>query len=260
MNSRTRRQRDARRTPPSLIAAVLALTTACAGCARNPANPDPWEKTNRVLFALDGGLDRYALEPVANAYTKVVPRPVRVGIGNGFDNLRYGNVVVNDFLQGRWKLGFQDAARMGINSTVGIAGIFDVATRWGLKSHENDFGVTLGKWGLGPGPYLVLPLFGPSTFRDAPDLGFSLLTDPTVWLDLPLAVALPLAGTNAVDMRARQGGPIRFVNRAAVDPYVFTRELYLRHRESLIHPGMPTAQPDLYEDEDAPRPTSRPAS
>src|SRR4051812_24554260 len=239
---------------------LIAVVLVCGGCAQNPANPDPWEKANRVFFVFDGGLDRYAFEPVAKAYVKVIPKPIRVGIGNGFDNLGYGDVIVNDFLQGRWKLGFQDAARMGINSTIGVAGIFDVATKWGLKSHENDLGVTLGKWGLGPGPYLVLPLFGPSTFRDAPDIGFSLLMDPTFWLDLPLSISLPLAAADAVDTRARETGAIRFVNSAALDPYVFTRELYLRHRQELIHPGVPATQPGLYDDDEGGRPTSRPGA
>ena len=242
--------------PLVLIAAVLT----CAGCAQNPPNPDPWEKVNRKFFAFDEGLDRYALEPVAKAYVKVVPKAVRVGIGNGFDNLGYADVIANDFLQGQWKLGLRDAARMGINSTIGVAGFFDVATKWGLKSHENDLGATFGKWGLGPGPYLVLPLFGPSTFRDAPDIGFSMLMDPTFWLHLPFAVSFPLTATDAIDTRARETGAVRFVNRAALDPYVFTRELYLRHRRELIHPGAPTTEPGLYDDDEpAARPTSRPA-
>ena len=111
-------------------------------------------------------------------YVKVIPKPIRSGIGNGFDNLIYFNVVFNDFLQAKWGQGLGDFGRMAANSTIGIGGIFDVATRWGLPSHDNDFGITLGKWGLGPGPYLVLPLLGPSSLRDAPGLAMEYAGHP----------------------------------------------------------------------------------
>ena len=155
----------------SLALLLLAALAGLTGCASTGSKVDPWEKSNRFFYQANDSLDRYALKPLADGYVKVVPQPVRNGIGNGFANLEYGNVILNDFLQARWNQGWSDSGRMLVNSTVGIAGFFDVATPLGLPSHDNDFGITLGKWGAKPGPYLVLPLFGPSSVRDAPGIG-----------------------------------------------------------------------------------------
>ena len=111
---------------------------------------DPWEKNNRTFYNMNDQMDRVALRPLADLYVRAVPRTIRVGLGHGFDNLGYFNVILNDFLQGNTRQGASDAGRMAANSTIGILGLFDVATRWGMPPHENDFGITLGKWGAAP--------------------------------------------------------------------------------------------------------------
>src|SRR6185312_347800 len=195
------------------------------------------EKTNRAFYNFDDGLDRVLLKPMADVYVKVIPQPIRTGLGNGFDNLAYGNVILNDFLQGKLQQGLNDTGRMAVNSTIGIAGFFDVASRWGMHSHENDFGITLGKWGVKPGPYLVLPLLGPMTLRDTPGIVVASVTNPVTWLYPPLYVTAPLAIGQALDRRSRVDTAIRFRNALAIDPYVFTRNAYLQYRENLIHEG-----------------------
>ena len=153
---------------------------------------------------------------------------------------------------------------MAANSTIGVAGILDVATRWGWVAHENDFGITLGKWGVGPGPYLVLPLFGPSTLRDGTGYVVEYYVTPTTYLDLPLKVTLPLEVTQAIDARARAEILARFRNDVALDPYVFTREAYLQYREARIREGKPAATspgPSIYDtDEDTVPTTTVPAT
>ncbi len=233
-------------------AVVLLILAAglSGGCANGPNPADPWEKTNRSIYNLNEGIDRVALKPLADGYTKVIPKPIRTGIGNGFDNLIYFNVVFNDLLQAKWNQGLGDAGRMAVNSTIGIAGIFDVATPWSLPAHDNDFGITLRKWGVKPGPYLVLPLLGPSTLTDAPGVGVKYLATPTTWLDLPLLITVPLYVTDTVDLRSRFDTVVRFRNDTAIDPYVFTREAYLQYRQAKVQEGKPATGPSIY-DEDA---------
>jgi len=234
------------------VGALLVLWAGLlTGCASAPGKVDPWEQSNRFFYKMDDTLDKVALKPLADGYVKVVPLPARQCLGNAFDNLDYFNVILNDFLQGKGPQGWSDAGRMALNSTVGIAGLFDVASKVGLPSHENDFGLTLGKWGMEPGPYLVLPLFGPTTCRDAPGIGVAILCDPTTWLGLPLKVWGPLYTVEAIDTRARAERELRFRNAAAIDPYVFTRDAYLQYRRGQIHEGQPPADQSLY-DEDAP--------
>ena len=233
----------------------------CGGCASGPYNPDPFEKTNRLIFKFNDELDRFALKPAADVYVKVIPKPIRTGIGNGFDNLIYFNVICNDFLQGKWGQGLGDVGRMAVNSTVGIGGILDVASHWGLPAHENDLGITLGKWGAGPGPYLVLPLLGPSSLRDAPGLAMEYAATPTTWLYLPIQISIPLYVVDIVDLRSRLGSVERFRNAAAIDPYVFTREAYLQYRDAKIHEGKPPTEQNFYDEDSDTAPTAtQPAS
>lgn len=242
------------------IAAALVAVTAvslCGGCASGPHNPDPWQKANRAIYNVNEGIDRVALKPVADAYVKVIPKFIRTGIGNGFDNLTYFNVIGNDLLQAKWDQGLGDAGRMAVNSTIGIGGIFDVATGWKLPAHENDFGITLGKWGAGPGPYLVLPLLGPSTVRDAPRYVVEYFATPTTYLDLPYKITIPLGATYLIDGRSRADTVVRFRNDTALDPYVFTRDAYLQYRDARIHEGK-AAAPDqsIYDTDEDSGPTT----
>ena len=227
----------------SLLAALLI------GCSSTPG--DPLEKFNRAFYKFNNGLDRVALKPAADLYVKVIPHPVRTGIGNGFSNLFYGNVILNDFLQAKWGQGVNDTARMAVNTTVGLLGVFDPATKWGLPKHYNHTGTTLGKWGVPPGPYLVIPVLGPSTVRDATDYGTLLVTNPVFWIDPPWYVTVPLGALNAVDARSRIDFLIRFRSETALDPYVFTRDAYLQYRNAQIREGKPpppTTQ-DIYDED-----------
>ena len=230
-----------------LVGIVIGILSGCAG---DPKNTDPWEACNRSMYDFNEGLDRYALKPLADAYVQVVPKPVRTGLGNAFDNLGYGNVILNDFLQGKWDQGWSDAGRMAVNSTVGIAGIFDVAGPWRMPSHDNDFGITLGKWGAPAGIYVVLPLFGPSCGRDVPGIGVEIAANPLTWGGAPLAATISLGVVQAADARARAATEVRFRDAAAIDPYVFTRHAYLQFREGQIHEGQPPAENSgMYDEE-----------
>ncbi|HEV8607827.1 MAG TPA: VacJ family lipoprotein [Tepidisphaeraceae bacterium] len=244
--------------------AVLCLAFAffilCGGCAHNPKNPDPFEKCNRFIYKVNDGLDKILLKPASDFYTKVVPKPVRHGLGNFFDNLSYGNVILNDFLQGHIKDGLASTVRMGVNSTVGVAGVFDVATKWNLPGHSNDFGITIGKWGGGPGPYLVLPLYGPSTFRDVPRIPVGMYTNVLHYVDLPDYVSIPLDVLNLAEDRARANAAINFRDDAAIDPYIFMREAYLQYRRIKIYGAPPPVEPGFYDEDEGPttRPSTRP--
>jgi phospholipid-binding lipoprotein MlaA len=230
-----------------LVGAAMSLAAACASA---PDKADPLEPVNRVLYGFNDLLDQYALKPAADVYVLVIPQVIRDCIGNGFANLPYFNVILNDFLQGKWNQGWSDTARFAVNSTIGLAGIFDVATHWGFPAHDNDMGVTLGKWGVGPGPYLVIPLLGPSSLRDTTRPIVIVLATPLTWLNLGPEINIPLSVAGAVDTRSRSDFIVKFRNSAAVDPYVFTREAYLQFREGLIHEGKPPVQQNNIYDED----------
>jgi phospholipid-binding lipoprotein MlaA len=214
---------------------VSALALLSTGCAVNPRNPDPFEPVNRVFYAFNDGLDKLIVKPVSDVYVDVVPQPVRRGLGNAFDNLGYPNVILNDFLQGKMDRGFEGIGRFAVNSTVGVLGIFDVASKWGMEKNSNDFGITLGKHNATAGPYLVLPLYGPSTLRDAPAIPVRMLTSPLRYLDAPSYATIPLDVLNLAESRVRVGTAIEFRDRAAIDPYIFTREAYLQMRRNKIY-------------------------
>jgi phospholipid-binding lipoprotein MlaA len=246
---------------PIGVCAILALFLL-GGCATDPNHPDPCEGFNRAMYGINDGLDKLILHPASQLYDNVIPRPIRTGIGNAFDNLGYINVILNDFLQGKNDQGWSDAGRMAVNSTVGLAGFIDVGTNWGMPEHHNDFGITLGKWGAKPGPYLVLPLFGPSTFRDAPAIPVSMVTNPLFWIDLRPEISIPLDVVSVMDERSRASAAIHFRDTAALDPYIFTRDAYLQMRANRITEGhAPPPEPNFY-DEAGPttRPTTRPRS
>jgi phospholipid-binding lipoprotein MlaA len=231
------------------ISSLFLVCLALGGCAHNPPNGDPLEKCNRFFYDANEGLDRLLLKPAADLYVEVVPRPVRTGLGNVLANLFYGKVILNDLLQGKIAEGVDGFGRMAVNSTFGIGGIFDVATRGGLPAHYNDFGITLGKWSLPAGCYLFVPVMGPTTPRDAAGVVTAILTSPLFWASAPLAVTIPVDAVGAVAARSRAEGQIQFRNRAAIDPYVFTREAYLQYRAAQIRGPKPAAELRIYEEE-----------
>lgn len=219
----------------------LAIMLALVGCASIPQDQrdpdDALEVVNRPVYDFNEGLDRAVLKPVSSAYTDHVPQLMRTGVRNFYDNLLYLDTVLNSFLQGKFSQGFSDFGRFGLNSTVGILGLFDVATPLGLEQHREDFGQTLAVWQAGDGAYMVYPLLGPSSVRDTGGIAVGLLTNPIVYAAPP--VAIPLGVLSVIDLRARKQGFVRFRDAAALDPYVFTRESYLQHRKSEIYDGNP---------------------
>ena len=233
-------------------AAPLALDNSA------PPNPaDPWAKTNRAVYNFNNDIDRAVIKDVSNAYTKNLPQSVRTGIGNFFDNLSYLNVILNDHLQGHFAQGWRNTERMAINTTVGVVGVFDPAAKWGRPRQKNDFGITLGRWGVSSGPYLVLPIMGPSTVRDVPGIIVARVTNPMFWLDLPLEVTIPLDVTSFIDQRASLQTQMDLRDRAAIDPYTFTRGVYLRRRTSQIGGTPETTGEDIYSESEA---TTEPAA
>ena len=246
-----------------LLWGVACAMTLVGGCA-SEGNPDPNEGTNRAIYKFNDAVDRAVLRPVSQAYAKVIPHPVQSGIGNAFRNLKYINVILNDFLQQNWDQGWSDTGRMAVNSTVGLLGVIDVATNWGMPAHENDIGITLGRWGVGSGAYLVLPLLGPSSGRDVPDVPVSIVTNPLFWINIPWEATAGLTAVDVVDRRARAEPVFKLREQAAIDPYVFTRDAYLQYRQAQITGATtrPATEPGLYDEEEdtGPMPTTQAAT
>lgn len=221
-----------------LVVLLLLALSGCASIQRAEGTRDPVEPVNRAVYKFNDVLDRAILKPASEAYSKVTPDPVERGISRFFGNLGTPYVMANQLLQGKPTEALMDLWRFLLNSTVGFAGFLDVATPQGLVQHDEDLGQTLGVWGSGEGMYLVLPLFGPSTLRDVPDIPASSLASPFSYVD-DLAVTLSARGVNLLSDRARLKGVIRVRDEAAVDPYIFVREAYLQRRIFLIHDGNP---------------------
>jgi len=211
-----------------------------AGCATVPnGDPkDPMESMNRSFYAFNNGLDKAILKPISSAYTKALPAGVRESVFNFFSNLGYPTVFVNALLQGKVTQSIEDTARFVFNSTIGIGGLFDVSTGFGLARHKEDFGQTLAVWGIEQGAYLDLPLLGPNTIRSALAIPADSYTSLLTYIG-PNSVQFPLEGTEIVDKRARLASAIKLRDESALDPYIFQREAYLQRRRSLIYDGSP---------------------
>ncbi len=221
---------------------LVGILLTAAGCATTQTRAavddnDPLEPANRVFFNVTDTLDKHLLKPIAESYVEVTPLPVRTSITNFFNNLTYLNVILNDFLQGKFNQGITDILRFTYNSTFGIAGLFDVATPIGMPANDEDFGQTLATWGVGQGAYLYLPFFGPDTVRDATDRVPSSLLNPFFYLSN--IVMLPVNALSLINTRARLLEATNFLDEVALDPYSFTREAFLQQRESLIYDGNP---------------------
>ncbi len=200
---------------------------------------DPLEDMNRSIFSFNETLDEAVVKPVAETYQKYTPQLIRTGISNFFSNLDDIQVVINDLLQLKLAQGGADFVRLALNSTIGIYGLFDVATPLGLEKHDEDFGQTFGYWGFGPGPYIVLPLLGPSSFRD-----FS--GDVVEWTYIPSEINHPdfntrwgLSGLHVIEKREKLLYVSNIVDQIAQDRYAFFREAYLQQRKNLIYDGNP---------------------
>lgn len=222
------------------VATVVALSTGCATTHGN--NPhDPWEGLNRSVFAFNEGLDKAVIKPVAQGYDAVAPQPVKTGISNFFSNIGDIFIGVNNLLQGKLNDAASDTGRVMINTTVGILGLLDVASKIGIEKHEEDFGQTLGVWGVGDGPYVVLPFFGPRTLRDTAGLVLDLKADP-VPNEGHVATRNTLVVTRLIDQRAELLPAENVIEGAALDKYSYLRDAYLQRRKSLIYDGKPPAE------------------
>jgi len=210
---------------------------------------DPHEDINRVAYDFTDKVDRVIFVPVVDAYVEYVPNAAQKSIGNFYDNLSYPNVVLNAFLQGKVKQGFADGLRFAVNSTVGLFGLFDMATHMGLEQHNEDFGQTLGVWGVDSGSYLFIPLIGPSSQRDVASVPVSMFTNVLFYAGTVMGAGVfaPLTILGAIDKRARLAGPMRVRDQAALDPYLFVREATIQQREYLVYDGDPPL--DLYDEE-----------
>ena len=223
----------------TFIAAVAVV--GLSGCASNGVDYDPLEPLNRAIFGLNDGLDKAIGEPLAKGYVAVTPAPIRQNIYSFFDNLAYPNTILNDFLQGKFTQGIEDTGRFLVNTIFGFGGIADVATGMGLERHEEDFGQTLAVWGFGEGIHLELPLFGPKSLRDVPDLAIKSAISPLDAAGASQAQQLAAQGGDLIDTRARLAPAIKTRNEA-LDPYVFQREAYRQRRRFLIYDGNPPVE------------------
>jgi len=228
-------------SPRAVLGIVFAV--ALSGCATLPAGhkpppQDPWESFNRGVYKFNDKLDRAVAKPVARTYVKVVPSPARTGVSNFFANLRTTTVMVNDALQGKFGAAANDLARLVVNTTVGVGGLLDPATQMGLAKNDEDFGQTLGRYGVPPGPFLEIPLLGPSDARDGSGRGVDIFTSPTHYISNNW-VSYGLEGIGFLNTRAALL-PLDETLQKVFDPYAFIRDAYLQRRAYLVSDGKVT--------------------
>jgi phospholipid-binding lipoprotein MlaA len=216
--------------------AALAAAVALSGCAVGPDKRDPMENWNRAVFQFNDTIDTYALKPVATGYKKVTPTIVQTGVSNFFGNLQDLWTGANNFLQGKGRDGASDLGRFALNSTFGVLGLFDIASEAGLPKHKEDFGQTLGRWGVQSGPYVMLPLLGPSTLRDTVGLPLDIVADPWQYKE-PVNVRNIGSGVRVIDQRAALLDASTLLEDAALDRYEFIRDGFLQRRQSQVYDG-----------------------
>ncbi|MBA2491437.1 MAG: VacJ family lipoprotein [Gammaproteobacteria bacterium] len=227
--------------------ATLLACIVLAGCATTSGRPDerdPLERYNRTVFRFNDVLDRNLLKPVARGYRRYLPKPFNIAISNFFANLGDVGVAANNLLQLKVVNAASDVGRIAINSTLGVGGLFDVGSRFGLRKHEEDFGQTLGYWGVPAGPYLVLPLFGPSTVRDTPGRVVDGYLDPVVYVDGDIE-RIGLVGLRLLDYRADLLSTEETLDEIALDRYIAIKNAFLDRREFLVYDGNPPPDEDL---------------
>ncbi|WP_228488010.1 MlaA family lipoprotein [Rhodocyclus gracilis] len=222
------------------VASALAL--CCVASAQAVETQDPFEGFNRAMFSVNEGIDT-VVKPVAKGYDEAAPLPVKAAVGNFFGNLYDAWTAVNDLLQGKPSDAASDAGRFLVNTVVGIGGVFDVASEMGMTKHSEDFGQTLGTWGVGEGPYFYWPIIGPRTTRDTFGWAVDSWADP-VWDLNDVPVRNTLVGVRFIDMRASLLPADRVVEEAAFDKYSYIRNAYLQYRRSQIRDGAPLPADD----------------
>jgi phospholipid-binding lipoprotein MlaA len=239
--------------PASFVLGVALALTGCASTGEKtsptanaaPSNPvDPYENLNRKVFAFNDKVDNYVAEPIANAYKWATPQFMQTGVSNFFTNLKNINVVLNDLMQAKFQQSAQDTGRFLINTTAGVGGLLDVAQYAGLEQNDEDFEQTLAVWGVPQGSYLVIPFLGPSTARGIPGSVFDAAANPATYVGMPVQLVQMLSA------RANAEGALKFIDEAALDPYVFTRESFLQWRQNLATDGKSETKNDLVDFED----------
>jgi phospholipid-binding lipoprotein MlaA len=245
-----------KRKQATAAAAGVAMLLLCGGCASAPpgesaaaedtdSEHDPGEPVNRAIFKANVAADHAVMRPVAQAYVDHVPEGVQKGIHNVVQNLKEPAVAVNDMLQGNAKQAWQSVERLAVNSTVGVAGIFDVANQLGVPPHKADFGQTLAVWGVGEGPFVELPLLGPSNARDTVGTVVDLAMNPLTFVGgAPATYAsIGTGGANVVDTRAQHLHDLDELERNSLDYYATLRSVYRQHREAAINAARRPQQP-----------------
>lgn len=225
------------------LVATLAMALLLSACA-SQANKDPLEGFNRGVYKFNDTADKAVIKPIAGAYKAVLPSPIRTGVNNFFSNLGTVVTAVNNLLQFKFDRAMDDLGRVVINSTVGVLGLIDVASMDGIPKHSEDFGQTLGHWGVGSGAYIVLPFIGPSTLRDT--AGFAVdtaLFDPIGYVD-HVATRNQARIVKFIDLRAQYLPASDLLDDAALDPYAFMRDAYLQRRQNQINDGVAAARDD----------------
>ena len=245
-----------RRATAALVCSAVVLT----GCA-TAQRPDPLEPMNRKVFAFNEAVDAAVLKPVAQVYKAVLPSPVQLAVSNFFGNVKDAWSAVNLFLQGRIADGFSDVMRFGTNTVFGFAGVMDIATELGFERHGEDFGQTLGRWGVPTGAYIVWPILGPSTIRDSIGMPVDMKATPESLVSVSLT-RNTMTGLRLVSTRAGLLSATGLIDDIALDKYTFVRNAYLQRRRSLVYDGNPPDEEDPYEmtPPDAPATAPEPAA
>jgi phospholipid-binding lipoprotein MlaA len=230
--------------PPAIAEPARAAEPEAPPAGETSGAGDPWEGFNRNMFAVHEGVDQAVLEPVARGYRAITPSPVRSGVLNFLRNLRGPVIFANDVLQGEFSRAGTTAARFGLNTTIGIAGVFDPATSMGLERHDEDFGQTLAVWGVDPGPYIFVPLLGPTSVRDGAGRIIDIAFDPLTWAEFDEADEVRIGRTLMAGVAAREQvlETVDDIRRDSLDPYVTIRSSYQLLRESAVQNGETNVQ------------------
>lgn len=236
-------------TSVATLALLVASAVMLGGCATSGNPKDPIEGFNRAMFTFNEGVDKALIKPAAQGYEAALPLPLRTGVSNFFANIADVFISVNNLLQGKPAEAASDMGRVVVNSTIGILGLFDVASDLGMEKHDEDFGQTFGRWGVGDGAYVVLPLYGPHTARDVVGEVIDLKVDPVAHVDnIPTRNVLLV--TRLIRDRAVQLPADKLIEEAALDKYSYIRDAYLQRRRFKIYDGNPPRETDAFLDLD----------
>lgn len=236
-------------TTNTLAERLVALTVAgslaglLGGCATSGNPKDPIEGYNRAMFSFNEGIDKAIVKPIAQGYDAALPTPVKTGVSNFFGNVADVFIAVNNLLQGKLPEAVSDVGRFAINTTVGILGFMDIASEMGLDKHDEDFGQTFGRWGVGPGAYVVIPFLGPRTARDTVGLVLDVKADPVA--NYPhVSTRNTLLAVRVESERAELLPADKVIEEAALDKYSYIRDGYMQRRRNLIYDGNPPREND----------------